>query len=93
MSSFLPNSEFAADNFLIWLSYDKEVLKLYRMYTKCFVMELKDFILFTAGLPTKEVTSTTTVELLSSLVLTNFVLLSSSLAVFTFAILFLKGHI
>ena len=46
---------------------------------------------YDTGLPTKDKTSTTTVQLLSSLVLTNFVLLTSSLAVFTVCLKLLQG--
>ena len=42
------------------------------------------------GLPTKSATSTTTVQLLSSLILTNYVDCNSFLPVFTFTILFIN---
>ena len=35
MSSFLSNSEFETDSFLMYLSYPKKAPKLYRMYTAC----------------------------------------------------------
>ena len=52
------------------------------------------YILFTeaTGLPTKDATSTTTVELLSGFILTNYALWSHSLTESKFVILFINAY-